>query len=186
MRSWSRTSLTILLALTVLTGSVTPPAYAHSHPSGDRPHGHGDGKEHVDHDHSHSHHHHHGTGHHHHHHQVGQSQTSESSQSFGDSDRHWHISLVFFDLTLPTLPMPNGESGEDGKQPAVVARLVDLSRIALIQFDSSLWSAAIDAAAVDSTEAVVANLARIRRHSPPTRILLCDSARRERSGVLLT
>lgn len=182
MASWSGKTLTALLALSVLTGSVAPPAYAHVHPGGHRPHDHRSQAGEVR-DHGHAHHHH--NGEHHHHHQAPARSDEQPSADLHGAERHWHVSLFFFDLTLPTLPASDGDNDSSDKAPAV-ARLVDHSRTLLTEIATGSWMNGLSPAVAGPTSDLVTDRPALRRPQPPVRILLCDTARRERSGVLQT
>lgn len=185
MKFWSETILTMFLALSVLAGSVMPPAFAHSHAAGDATHEHTAAAGRADHSHGHHHAHPHGAGHHHHHDHAPATTEHAVPQTLHDHTPHWHITFWFVDLNFPSLPTPEGDSTVDGQLPVVVAPLVDPSQAAQID-DAAALPAGLDTANVHPTDAVVVTSAGPVRRTASCRTLLCDTARRERSGVLLT
>ena len=185
MRSWAGKSLTTFLALSVLAGGVLPPAYSHLHPGGNASHDHSEDRDRADHSRRHSHaHHHDGDGHHRHH--PPDKTVNNSRDRLDNSGLHWHVTLLFFDFTLPDLPGPDGGSENDGKQPPTATCLIDLSRVMPTESSRACWLTWQESADVSLIDAVVAVSAGPSRPPLVTRVLLCDAARRDRSGVLLT
>lgn len=186
MQSWAGKSLASFLALSVFTGSVVPPVYAHSHAGGSAHHDHQTAQYQTRHSHPHSHanHHHHGHGHHHHH--PPAANDGRSPEQLTDTALHWHVTLFFFDFTLPGLPGSDSGSDDDGKQPSAIARLVDLYHVMPTDTEPDRWTA-LESSACLAADVVAARGVEPTRHPPDCdSILLCDIARRERSGVQLT
>src|SRR5690606_189389 len=167
---------TVSLVAAVLAGSLLSPGVRHAHSQGDVPHSHDAAAvvSHEDHhgqahDESHTHH-----GDHRH----------ESDAPSGDLVGHWHISLLGIEFTFPQEDEPH-EPLTQYQGELVVLRLtpdvVVNSAVALADLVNLSSDTASSADRIDVEGRWSANpLSR-----PVDRILLCDSARCERSGVLL-
>lgn len=181
MHSPRRKSLSVVLALSVLAGGVPLPGYSHSHPGGHSPHRHAGYRLRARSPRHHPHGHSHGP----HDHALEAATNRERALSeFHGSHRHWHVTLLYFELTLPGLPAGDDGPERDGRGPIAVLQLVDFacaapraSTIVLRQ-----WLEPVD---VNPPVAVAAGPTRRAALPPPRSSLLCDAARRERSGVLL-
>ena len=173
-----RRPICLLLVATTLATGLLPPALGHAHPDGDRLHRHG---------HGHDHHHAgpvHGDAHHDHHHEHHRA-SIPSGPAFGrPATAHFHIDLGAFGLIVPTSPGPPGPGRPAPGDLAIraaadeaIAARVDATRLV------APWSAPFAVAWVDApTPLPPARSATPPGTSPP----LCDAARHERSGVLLT
>lgn len=188
--------MTILLSGAVLASSVLPPGVCHAHSEGDRSHSHK-----LDHEQSDSDEHNHGHGHHHddgafsdhdehRHHESSECEDERTAGGIDPALGHLHFSIAGFDFSLP-LPSHDGSDGplsSTGDQAGCfgVVRLTDetitVSRVELSDvIDLPMPAPLAFASLVDATQ----DAARWRCVRAADRSLLCDSARCERSGVLL-
>jgi len=190
-------AMTILLSGAVLASSVLPPAVCHAHSEGDRSHSHKQDLEQPDsdeHDHGHGHGHQHdgaAVSHHdeHRHHEPSEHE-DERASGIEPASPHLHFSIAGFDFSLP-LPSDDGSDGPlsptgDNAGCFGILRLTD-DTITVPRVDSSkvVELSAPAPLAIDSLVDVGEQTARWRCVRTIDRTLLCDSARCERSGVLL-
>lgn len=122
-RTFSR-SLTGLALLLLMVGSLfISPARRHAHQNGDTSHSHTETSAHrhahfhhahLSHDHSHSGHS-HPHPHVHYHHPIGEQSAAGSEERVVDSHRHIHISILWFELTLPDF-MGSGDPAADNPE----------------------------------------------------------------------
>lgn len=168
-------SMTLLLSAMTLAGSIIPPGIAHAHMGGEEPHSHE-----VAH------------GHHHEHEHRNESDSHESSavddHGLGDTVPHLHFSIAGCEFSLP-LPVRNESNGPlaplDDDGDVAVVRLTDdftiVSQVDLASIvDVSVPDCQTIGASADEDDAGARWLC-----GRADRIFLCDSARCERSGVLL-
>lgn len=190
-------AMTILLSGAVLASSVLPPAVCHAHSEGDQPHSHEQGHEHADsdqHDHGHGHHH-DGAAvsdhHEHRHHAPSEHEDEPATGGIESASAHLHFSIAGFDFSLP---LPSHDGSDEPLSPlgdnaacfglvrltddTVTVPRVDLTDLVDLSASAPLASASL----VDQTQ----QTARWLCVRAVDRTLLCDSARCERSGVLLT
>jgi hypothetical protein len=188
--------MTVLLSGAVLASSVLPPAVCHAHSEGDRSHSHEQDHEHRD-----AVEHHHGHGHNrdgaavsdhdeHRHHEPSEHKDDSATGGIKPALVHLHFSIAGFDFSLP-MPGHDGSNGPvsptgDNAGCFGIVRLTD-DTITVPRFEQSdvidlSTSAPLTIASlVDATQ----HAARWRCVRATDRTLLCDSARCERSGVLL-
>lgn len=183
--------MAILLSGAVLTSSVLPPAVCHAHSEGGEQHSHRrDDEEPASNDHDY---HHHVTAHSDHdEHEHGQPAEESSLNPAGIelavAHLHFSVAGINFSLPLPTGDRPNGPLAptRDDAGSLQFVRLTDdtvtVSRVDL--------SAAVDLSApapllADSSVDPAVQAAYWRCFRNADRVFLCDSARCERSGVLL-
>ncbi len=172
-----RSVLSLVLSAVVLTWGTIPPATQHAHTGGsDSAHRHDDCHE-VSHHGSHDH---HGDGEHHQH------ATVPKVSLLADYSLHLHWRLFGLEFSMPVPEEPADDTdGEGSIVPAIIRVMNEIKIVPVTQAGLSfgrVLSAAIRAPSAD----VVRSLEPIAR--PPnllTSIPLCDSARLERSGVLL-
>ncbi len=159
-----------LIAAIVLVGSVTPPGVRHSHADGERPH---------DHSHRHDHHGHvhHWHGHTHSHHFSDHQDSSEPASA------HVHFWVFGWIVTIPSSSAPGDSEGDDSDCTKLIY---------LVQTDQAnrqhnqVWDKCLLDSQTAVTEYDAARLQTLPVRSPPVKTPpLCDSARFERSGVLL-
>lgn len=167
---------TWLLAVLVLGGSISPPAYRHAHAGGDIAHNHHSDSDqrHLE---SHSH---HGHGHSHshpHRHQTDDLSAAEAPTS------HLHLTILGFELTLPTSEHEDDSPDSERDKMPVIVRVLDECVLAADGADRSLDHEATRSVIVSTA---VISSADSHKHTRPTvpSVLLCDAARHERSGVL--
>ena len=191
MGRWCHKLLVLLLSSSVLVTGLLPPAVLHAHTTGHASHDHDSAeREHRHHGHSHD----HGDGHSHEHSQVRESE-SDAVRHPGTSDgiqvfaRHLHVTVLGLTFSVPT-PEPaessfplNPLDDDDGCE--LVRLSGDSVTVSRVNPDTAIdvsvvWSVPL----AESGRAVVAN-AFWRRAQRADRICLEDSARFERSGVLL-
>lgn len=178
----TRRVLSLLLSAAVLFGGLMPPAVQHAHAEGERPHAH----EPVaaaapsEHSHSHSHPHSHSTG------PVAEPHPA-AAECIQCRTWHRHVVLFGFELCLPMHgdqqhPASSGTAGDD--QAVTLIRLIDTVTLAASpQMAKSVLIGLPDLPAVSAVPLPVADSWDGR--DTGSSIPLCDSARRERSGVQL-
>ena len=189
-------AMTILLSGAVLASSVLPPAACHAHVEGDRPHSHEQSHEQPDsdeHDHEHGHQHDAAaiSDHHEHHHEPPAHDDESAGGGLEPASAHLHFSIAGVDFSFP-LPSHDGSDGPlsptgDNAGCFGIVRLTDdtvtVPRVDLSDvIDLSTPAPPAIASLVDATQ----HAARWRCVRAADRTHLCDSARCERSGVLLT
>ena len=188
--------MTILLSGAVLASSVLPPAVCHAHSGGDRSHSHKQDRRQSDsglHDHEHGHRHDDSAVSDHDEHRHREPSEREDERVTGGIEPalgHLHFSIAGFDfsLPLPSHDVSDGPLSSTGDQAGCfgVVRLTDdtitVPRVELSDVvDLSTPAPLAIAALFDATQ----HAARWRCILADDRSLLCDSARCERSGVLL-
>ncbi len=173
---------TVLTAVSVLLTSVTPPALAHVHEAlssepntedpelpprhSAHPHSHdGHGHPHVG----------HGPGHHHHDHRSDEPDHGEGG---------WHLHVVLLGVEFPIPWNDPGEQDRLGDDERVV-RVVDEQATDVSSIGRS-WPACEPSIEVAVLAADVAHPRTCVDRHDSCRNSLCDAARFERSGVLLT
>lgn len=169
------TPLNYFLSSLVMAWGILPPAFIHSHEGGgDTGHQHDERTVAVVDEHGHSH-----DGPFHEHHPPVASDTS----LLGGLVSHLHWDFLGIDLSMP-LPAEDQRGDRVGEQDQVLIRLTEEmprpSRDAnlLVAFPATLSEAKLDCAAAEASPSL-----------PPgftAAIPLCDAARFERSGVLLS
>lgn len=198
MRQRFHKAITVLLSGAVLASSVLPPAVCHAHVGGDREHSHHDAE--ADH-HADVH-----PGHDRHHDgEADQDEHSHHSVSHNDRHRHddgrddeheiespaahLHFSIAGFDFSLP-LPVdehsngPLGPVGDDAVFVGIVRLTDDFTVVSQVDLASVVDVSAADSLTIDVSADEDDGRARCL-NGRADRIFLCDSARCERSGVLL-
>jgi hypothetical protein len=169
-------AMNLLLSALVLAWGFVPPGFEHAHAGGDSDHQHDQCRE-VSHHGSH----HHDADDEHHEHAAEPEDTDGTLLVEFALHFHWQLLGVEFSMPVPTEPA-DGDDG--GPVPPVVVRV--MSEIVPATQAGLAFGRALLAANCAPSADVVRNLEPIPR--PPnlvTSIPLCDSARLERSGVLL-
>ncbi|NQV24405.1 MAG: hypothetical protein HQ518_08560 [Rhodopirellula sp.] len=190
-------AMTILLSGAVLASSVLPPAVCHAHSDGDRSHSHQ--QDHVppnsdEHDHGHGHHHDGAAVSRHDEHRHEQSAHEDESAAGGIelAAGHLHFVIAGFDFSLP-LSLP-GDEGSDGPLSPTgdnaggfrIVRLTgDAATVPRIELSDVIDLSTLAPLATSSLVDQTLQTARWLCVRAVDRTLLCDSARCERSGVLL-
>ena len=193
MGRWCRNLLVLLLVGSVLITGLLPPAVLHAHATGHASHDH-DSAERDHRPHGHDHGHDHGDGHSHQHLHVRESE-SDAVRHPGTSDgirvatRHLHITVLGLTFSVP-MPEPADSSFPlsplDDDDGCELLRLSgDSVTVSRVNQDAAVdvsvaWSVPV----ADSGDSSVAS-AFWRRAQRADRVCLGDSARFERSGVLL-
>ena len=156
----------LVLGAAVLLSSMIPPGVCHAHAEGDRPHRH---------DHAH----HHCDGHGDHAREVSH---DNHERAVSESVPHIHINVFGFELTLPS------SDREGQKGPHVVTELVLIAsnNPAIVRAPAEwLRSVSILSPPLPHVPCPASDeSSRLAVFSVDSSIPLCDSARRERSGVL--
>lgn len=158
--SASRRVLIVLLIANLASGALSAPAWRHSHAISEHSPTHGQADGHL-----HGHSHHHDTG---------------SAQTMGEpAVEHLHVMWFGIPLTMPTSP------DDSSDRPSTLGEWVPL----LSEMLPPQISVASDVLGLDLFDATVLAVAietppRAEPFVPPKVSLLCDTARRERSGVL--
>lgn len=163
-----RRVLIVLLIANLASGALSAPAWRHSHPMSEHssPHGRTDGHSHghrQGHSHDHSHHH-----------------DTDAAQTLGEpAIEHLHVMWFGIPLTLPASP------DDSSDRPSTLGERVPL----LSETLPPQIVVASDVLSLDLFDAAVLTFAietppRAEPFVPPKVSLLCDTARRERSGVL--
>ncbi len=162
-----------LLAVLVIGGSISPPAYRHAHAGGDVAHNHRsqNGQKQVDS---------HGNGCHCdcHHHAAHHGHASEAPTA------HVHVGLPWIELTLPTSDDSDSDpSRSDRDDLPVIVRVID-DYVPNSDGGGDASTHAVTKSPIRSH--VVVSSTPSLKHAQPTApsVLLCDTARHERSGVL--
>jgi hypothetical protein len=173
---------TASLVTAILAGSLLSPAVHHAHSGGAVPHSHS--AELAGHDASHEHHGHCHDGHTHCPHDRDPSRVPLPGD-LADHAVHLHVSLLWFNFTLPLEGNPSESPVPFGEETSVVLRLtpdaVPSSASVLVDLLDQWSTAPARAKPRDASGPSAAN----SRQRPVDRNLLCDSARGARSGVLL-
>lgn len=172
-----RTSLELLVATAVLAWTSMPPAIVHSHSDGEDPaHRHEVCAQHHDH------HHHHDSSH-------AANHVHERPATLGlvesrTSAIHCHWQLLGFWFALPFSGDPNGGEDEGGMAKVAIVDLADGDGLAAPT--TIALAQAICQPGPAASPAVVPSAPTLQTPQRQTiSIPLCDSARLERSGVLL-
>ncbi len=175
---WNRfrqKTMNLLLSALVLAWGIVPPGVQHVHAGGSDPtHGHG-GRHEVAHDGSHDH-----ESDDEHHDHAAVSDVSLSADAV--LHLHWRLLGVEFSMPVPEEPVEDDADG-DAVPPAIVRMISEI--VPATQAGPSFGRVLLAAICAPGAD-VVRSLEPIPR--PPnlvTSIPLCDSARLERSGVLL-
>lgn len=195
MKQLLQNVMTILLSGAVLASSVLPPAVCHAHSGGNRDHAHG-----RDHGAPDSTHHHHDHGHHHHvsddsdheghDHERPANESPRSDAEIELAAAHLHFSIAGFDFSLP-LPSddssngPLSPTGHDAGYVGVVRLTDDTITVPRVDLSAVVDVSIVGPLVVDSSVDAAVQAARWLCAWTTDRTLLCDSARCERSGVLL-
>lgn len=165
-----------LLAVLVVGGSISPPAYRHAHAGGDIAHDH-----HFDGDHRHLEtHSHHGHGHSHshpHRHQADDPIAAEAPTS------HMHLAILGVELTLPTSERDDDSPDSERDNLPVI---VQLSHECVLSANGQYRGLNQEATSSAFGSSSFISAVKLQKYVPPTAlpVLLCDAARHERSGVL--
>jgi hypothetical protein len=169
MRSRRATICSFLMAPLLLGVSLAPPPLRHLHDGGSRPHSHQQAS-HAPHHHGHRHAHRH----------------SHETASI-EPQAHLHLSWLFIDWSFPVQSPGDSDPSERGTQlpPAVTAKASAPATHAVD--DGSRW---LDLSLFGAGHELAPTFEVLRSPSfgdalRPAGGLLCDTARRERSGVLL-
>lgn len=186
---------TILLSGAVLASSVLPPAVCHAHAEGDRPHSH---KQHHEqpgsdeHDHGHGHHHDAAavSEHDDRHHEPSAHEDEDAAGGIEPALAHLHFSIAGFDFSIP-LPSDDGSdgplspTGDNAGYFGIVRLTDDTITVPRVAFADLVELSASAPLAIGSLVDAPQHAARWRCVRAAGRTLLCDSARCERSDVLL-
>jgi hypothetical protein len=169
--------VTHLLIAAVMSGSLVSPAVWHAHVDGNLPHSHEADV--ASHDARHEHHRHgHGTPHDH-------ESSDRVERKLSDCAAHCHVALLWFDFTLPHEGEPSEPQNPFGERPVIVKPIIPDAVTNSIG-TLTTWKYLTGAPAVFAELSDAANSpVQQALYRPVDRILLCDSARCERSGVLL-
>lgn len=166
--------VSFLMIGAVLSGSLLSPAVRHAHADGNLPHSHAADVASRDVHHAHS----GGTPH------VHKSPDCVK-EKLSDRAVHCHVAFLWFDLTLPREGEPSDSQSPFGEDSVVVERvapeIITKSVTGRTALEHLTWIPSVSA---QLGEAAIAPVPQALFH-PVDRILLCDSARCERSGVLL-
>lgn len=187
MRFLSRNLVTVLLIVVMAMPALSPPALRHSHAAGDRPHDHRVAQR--GHSHSHGPTHSHSSRHHHRHHRTDVT-TAKHSHDAGEAHsatppvEHYHVFWFGFTTSLP-LPAPE-HSDSPGAMPKKDQWVPLAPEIRLP--DATQDGSTLVAVDLCTPTCLTPRLPDRSEAHPPRRcaiVLLCDTARRERSGVLV-
>lgn len=173
----SRTSLKLLVAAAVLAWTSMPPAIVHSHEDGDNP----------------THRHEIGSDHHDHHHHHGHSHTADHAHArpavpdgvdFGTVAVHCHWQLLGFWFALPFSRERGDHEDERGMARVAIVDLADGDGLAAPT--GIAMAQAVCQPSPAASPGFVPLVSTLQGPQRPTSATpLCDSARLERSGVLL-
>ncbi len=183
MRLPGRHLMTLLLIAVMAIPAMSSPALRHSHADGDQSHQHGtaSGERHA-----------HVPGHSHsprHHHSADAAQTKHThddraSHSPQSPDEHQHVFWFGFQTSLP---LPTPERSDSPRPTASTDQWVPLISEVTLPDASLVGSHIPEADLLTPTELTPRLPARseVRPRQRSAVALLCDTARRERSGVLV-
>lgn len=197
MKQLLHKTITILLSGAVLASASLPPGVCHAHAGGDREHSHhaaGAEDHHADARLTHGHHD-EGDEERHSHHSANHVDPHRHEGSHEDEHEiespaaHLHFSIAGFDFSLP-LPAdghsngPLGPVGDEAGFVGIVRLTDDFTVVSQVDLASIVDLSVADVLSVDVSADTGAARARWL-NGRADRIFLCDSARCERSGVLL-
>jgi len=191
MKPSARKCVNLLLTVAMLSGTANPLVIRHSHADGERSHSHAV----VHREHAHRHHH---TGHrghiHHGHSHRGHSHRADhvhprvagsEREQFQPSADHLHLSWFGIEVTWPQ-PMGNSGNDEPADESAEFVRLNSSEAMMRSEPLHFAQTVSVPAHTLGSQSSFATTDAIFDPIDDSARILLCDTARRERSGVLLT
>lgn len=185
MRFLSRNLVTVLLIVVMAMPALSSPALRHSHADGDRSHDHRV----VHHGHSHGPNHSHSSRHHHRHHHTDaktakHSHDGDEAHSAMPPVEHYHVFWFGFATSLPLSAPERSDSPRAISKMNQWVPLVSEFRLPDAAQDGSSL-VAVDHCTPTGLTPRLPN--RSEAHPPQTSamVLLCDTARRERSGVLV-
>lgn len=179
-----RQFMSLLVTAVMLAATSVPPAMRHAHAGGAQPHDHAQTEDHAHlEEHGHGHHH-HGDGSHSHRHHSHDDGVPEKEEAPVTSVGHLHFTWLGFPFTLPQRS-PNPEEDAPVDETGAFVRLISdewtlssqPSRLAEPLILPSDFGSSTDETANATTASAAAHV--------PAHSLLCDVARRVRSGVLL-
>lgn len=176
--------ITRMLVAAVLSGSLVAPAARHTHADGDVAHRHGDQSLLSTARHGHQGHVHHNSGNTHHRHDDDESEVPQPVD-VADHTPHWHVGFLWFDFSFPQ----HGDPGEPltpvDDEPFVAVRIAPefVAGSTVVSADLLKLRVAV-AVFTDRCESAEQPIGESRLDGAGAN-LLCDSARCERSGVLL-
>lgn len=180
MRSLGRKLMTLLLIAVMAMPAASSPALRHSHADGDKPHQHRTAL--ADH-------HTHGPRHSHsprHHHLTNTSKTKRTHDEHASPSpvEHRHVFWFGFQASLP-LPVP--ERSDSSRPPAGTEQWVPLITEVTLPDASQIGSRIpeVDRLAPSELTPRLPTRCDVRLRQRSAAALLCDTARRERSGVLV-
>lgn len=188
--------LTTLLSCTVLLAALLPPAVSHVHAVGDQPHSHEAAEQNQhSHSHSHGHGHHHENGHPAHHastddHETPSDRDDEGAAATLASTAHIHVTIAGLNFSLP-LPSDSGSNtplmpvDDHGDGNGVFRLTSDTVTVPRVDLSSAIDVSVASPMLVDSVAGLMNAAAQWMQWRATDRVCLCDSARCERSGVLL-
>jgi hypothetical protein len=173
----------LLLSILLIAGNGISPGVTHAHAEGDRPHRH---EHHGDGDIVHSHSHRtgdHGHGHHDHGNRADQIVPDDDPCRVEESIAHTHINVFGVPLTLPL----KEEGGSQRNQELPVVKVDALAAACVVRANNlptaGFWISL--SALPPCVRSALDNDVSMCRAPQATHIPLCDTARRERSGVLV-
>lgn len=188
MKQLLHSVMTILLSGAVLASSVLPPAVCHAHAGGNRHHSHDEPAS-NDHNRDHGHHHHvaDDSDHEGHDHQRPANELPQSEAEIELTVAHLHFSIAGFDFSLP-LPSDDGSNGptsDDAGYLQFVRLTDDTTTVSRVDLSAAVELSTPAPRAFNPSVDAAVQAARWLCARTADRTLLCDSARCERSGVLL-
>jgi len=156
-----RTATSLALAVTLLAVAVAPPAVRHAHSVDE------------------------GGGSHSHSGEDARAETHGDSQHGHGHEWHLHVSFLGLEITLPDR-VPNRGNDESGAQTEVVLLASRTVVTAPSLCCEASLAGTLSAPSQPSLDDAVAMQFRATAPPPVSVAPLCDAARRERTGVLLT
>ena len=164
----------IVLAVGILLGGTVPPGVCHSHEGGALPHRH-DGRRVVRHD-----------GDDRHQHEPAGHAHAHDESLVSERAPHVHLNVFGFEITLP-IPDRARDDGQDQQAngPSLVAVVSDSPAIVGQNLNTSSSLLLPPAASPDSFGCARYDCNHSVKSAEACAIPLCDSARRERTGVLV-
>ncbi len=161
--------MTWLLAVMVIGGSISAPAYQHAHSGGDVAHDHQaeNRRQHCD-----------TSGRGHHRHVTYHSATSEAPAA------HVHVAMLWIKLTLPTSDGSDSDPLKPTSDEPVAVMLVLDKYVPTADGSGTRNGRTVTKSQFSSSVTILFAPTREYRQPTVASVLLCDTARLERSGVL--
>lgn len=172
-----RRIVAMLLIAVLASSAMSSPVLRHTHAISDHRQPQREAKP-FSHGHPHSHRHPHSHAYSHRHHDHGERASSGPMQTESPVE-HIHLVWLGFDLTLPAYPSNSSDRSDTGDEWAPLLGEMVQAQVEAVTDDPNLSGGNLQAMAF-----AIVTLPRMVPSAPPDVSQMCDTARRERSGVL--